>query len=93
MSNVHSIVFREGLSTALVFKALDLSRCSAVSPDDLLKLYVSNGAIYGASHGGLVNDLETPAFACEPLLSNIKNDVKAADRQLAGVMMSGSGRD
>jgi 4-diphosphocytidyl-2C-methyl-D-erythritol kinase len=75
----------------LVFKALDLSRCAIVSPEDILKLYLLKGATQGAAHGGLVNDLESPAFSCEPLLANIKNDIKAADTQLAGVMMSGSG--
>jgi len=42
-----------------------------------------------------VNDLEPPAFACEPLLLRLKDAVAIASKsmgeELGGVMMSGSG--
>ena len=47
-----------------------------------------------AAEGFLINDLEPPAFTCEPRLMALKQDIQSqilGDRE-GGVMMSGSGK-
>jgi 4-diphosphocytidyl-2C-methyl-D-erythritol kinase len=84
--------FREGLSTALVFKTMNLGACSSVNPDNLLGAFQKAGALQAAADGQLINDLEPPAFQCQPLLLNLKAEIeRAGDGILSGVMMSGSG--
>lgn len=75
-----------------MFKTLKLDQCSSVDPKAILAAYVENGAILAAKLGNLVNDLEKPAFDCEPFLATIKSRLLQADSKLAGVMMSGSGK-
>lgn len=83
---------REGLSTALVFKALQLDACSSVKSDDLLSAFESQGALKAAENGFLLNDLEKPAFLCSPDLLALREKI-ASEMPLgtSGVMMSGSG--
>ena len=50
-------------STPQIFKALDLSSCSPLEPEQLLQSWISGNPIY-------INDLEKPALQiCEPLLA------------------------
>lgn len=87
---IHVFKPTEGLSTALVFKALDLSKVSQINADSLLDCFESNGAIQAAEDGRLVNDLEPPAFACAPSLLALKKRIEQI-KEYKGVMMSGSG--
>ena len=89
-SVVHIFKPIEGLSTALVFKALQLDSVSRVSPESLLDCFKSSGAIKAAAEGRLVNDLEPPAYSVEPKLSQLKARLEQTGA-FAGVMMSGSG--
>lgn len=78
----------EGLSTALVYRTLDLSRLSALDPAALL------GAMRASPAGLLapanfVNDLEPPALAAVPRLAQIQVNLRARGWRV--VMMSGSG--
>lgn len=41
--------------------------------------------------GCLINDLEPPAFACQPSLEQLKASIKNLGHAIGGVMMSGSG--
>lgn len=89
---IHDVVCREGLSTALVFKALDLGACSSVDSSNLLAAFETQGALESAEKKFLVNDLEKPAFFCSPDLLSLKE--KIANQMgpgASGVMMSGSG--
>ncbi len=111
---VHIFKPKEGLSTALVFKTLNLSKLSSAVPDNILKTYTTQGAlegtglenntylllnlltylfaIAGAKAGYLINDLEPPAFQCQPQLEKLKETIKSlGNGNIAGVMMSGSG--
>lgn len=89
---VHVFKPIEGLSTALVCKTLQLDSCSPVVPDSLLDCFVTKGALQSATDGRLVNDLEKPAFTCNPYLESLKNDItKELNNIAVGVMMSGSG--
>ena len=87
---IHVFKPAEGLSTALVFKALDLGKVSQINADSLLDCFESNGAIKAAEDGRLVNDLEPPAFACAPSLKALKSRIEKI-KAYKGVMMSGSG--
>lgn len=89
-SVVHIFKPIEGLSTALVFKALQLESVSPVDPDSLLDCFESVGAIKAAAEGRLVNDLEPPAYSVEPTLAQLKARLEQTEA-FAGVMMSGSG--
>ena len=82
---------REGLSTALVFKALQLDACSSVEPSKLLDAFQGTGALSAAQAAFLVNDLEKPAFVCNPNLLSLKDKIVAEISGASGVMMSGSG--
>ena len=82
---------REGLSTALVFKALNLDACSSIDSDSLLKGFETQGALKAAESGLLVNDLETPAFVCSAALLSLREEIAKQMDTASGVMMSGSG--
>lgn len=77
----------EGLSTALVYQTLDLSRLSTVDPVELLAaLRMPDGLLKQDSY---VNDLEGPALELQPRLAEIKATLKSRGWQV--VLMSGSG--
>lgn len=82
---VHVFKPTEGLSTPLVFKALDLAATSSLSPIELLR-----GFQCQPPQLRLINDLEAPAFALCPLLSLLKDRLVQCEGVL-GAMMSGSG--
>ena len=89
---VHVFKPDEGLSTGLVFKNLDLAACTAQGPPgELLQIWTSSTPIEAAAKGGLVNDLEPPAFTCSPSLLALKRDIEACEAFKGVVMMSGSG--
>ena len=90
-TKVHVFKPEEGLSTALVFKTLDLNALSPIIPESLLDCFESNGAIKAAEDGRLVNDLEPPAFKCQPNLLTLKSAIQSLGSSIKGVMMSGSG--
>ena len=46
---VHIFKPKEGLSTALVFKTLNLLKLSSAVPDNILKTYTTQGALEGTS--------------------------------------------
>ncbi|CAN8069031.1 unnamed protein product [Agarophyton chilense] len=74
----------EGLSTAEVFKNLNLSECSDKDPRDLLRK-MQKGVIFA----DFVNDLEIPSFRLMPKLKKLKADLYEAGFNV--VLMSGSG--
>ena len=84
-------ISREGLSTALVFKALQLDACSNIESNTLLEGFQSQGALKAAENGLLVNDLELPAFLCSSDLKSLRNVIAKQMDSASGVMMSGSG--
>jgi 4-diphosphocytidyl-2-C-methyl-D-erythritol kinase len=77
---------QEGLSTPMVFKALNLATRSSADPEALLAALAQRGC--GADV--CVNDLEPPAFAVMPELAALKQRLLATGRYSA-VFMSGSG--
>ena len=81
-----------GLSTASVFKTLELDKIEYLNPESLLDCFTTKGALKAAQDGRLLNDLEPPAFKCEPVLADIKEDIRRLNDGIAGVMMSGSGQ-
>jgi 4-diphosphocytidyl-2C-methyl-D-erythritol kinase len=83
--------YREGLSTALVFKTLNLTTLNSNSPESLLEEYQTKGPLQAAQNGGLINDLEPPSFLSEPFLETIKKEILKQKSTIAGAMMSGSG--
>lgn len=87
---VHVFKPAQGLSTAHVFKALQLDKVSKINPDSLLDCFETNGVTKAAEDGRLVNDLEPPAFACAPVLLALKKRIEKITAY-DGVMMSGSG--
>ena len=86
---VHIFKPTQGLSTRRVFQALDLDDLHPTPPETLLRSW-QTGPLFSASKGGLVNDLEPPAFQCEPALLSLKSAI-ADCKGAVGVMMSGSG--
>ena len=71
---------------------LDLDYCMTQgAPDNLLELWSGSAPIDAASGGGLINDLEAPAFQCSPALRKLKKDIMAEGIFDDAVMMSGSG--
>lgn len=91
-TTVHVFKPAEGLSTAMVFKTLKLDSTSKIVPDSLLDCFESKGALVSAAEGRLVNDLEPPAFECNPNLKALKDAIgHQLDEDAKGVMMSGSG--
>lgn len=78
-----------GLSTPMVFKALDYDQLSKEDPQMLLDTFLKNGVVE-TDDKYYINDLEQPAFDCLPELKALKEEllkVKGFDH----VMMSGSG--
>lgn len=63
----------EGLSTAEVFKNVDLSECSEKDPRELLRK-MEKGVIFA----DFVNDLETPSFRLMPRLKTLKENLYKA---------------
>lgn len=89
---VHVFKPDEGLSTGLVFKNLDLDACTTQGPPgELLNVWTSSSCSEAAAQGGLVNDLEPPAFLCSPTLLALKRDIESCEAFKGAVMMSGSG--
>ena len=84
-------IHSEGLSTALVFKALQLDSCSSIESLSLLEGFQSQGALEAAGSGLLINDLEPPAFTCSPALRSLREEIATEMDTASGVMMSGSG--
>ena len=74
------------LSTAAVYKALDVKQCSQVDPNVLLKRFYEEGP----SQELCVNDLETPAFGEMSILREAKQELIASELY-DSVFMSGSG--
>jgi 4-diphosphocytidyl-2-C-methyl-D-erythritol kinase len=85
--SVHVFKPQEGLSTAAVFKALDLSTLSKSNPLELLYRFEAYGL---EDKEMLLNDLETPAFALCPQLLRIKQRLLLLPG-VRGAVMSGSG--
>ena len=89
---VHVFKPKEGLSTALVFKSLNLSTNSKISPESILSSFSKHGVLTAAAEGMLINDLEKPAFSNAPILADIKRKIEVVlSKSDSGVMMSGSG--
>lgn len=74
-----------------MFRALQLDKTSAEDPEKLLDIFTSVGALEGSGSGYLINDLEAPAFECQPLLAALKAEIQKQAKAVTGVMMSGSG--
>ena len=81
-----------GLSTPLVFKTLAASGYATLrddaDPRALLGAFAAPGEASPASY---VNDLEPPAFECEPCLAALKAKLLDAPENFSAAMMSGSG--
>mmetsp|Transcript_11019 Transcript_11019/g.32882 ORF Transcript_11019/g.32882 Transcript_11019/m.32882 type:complete len:351 (-) Transcript_11019:23-1075(-) len=79
-----------GLSTPLVFKTLAAADYTTLrrdrAPRDLLEAFAAPGLTGPEDY---VNDLEPPAFTCEPVLADLKT--KLLDYGFHAAMMSGSG--
>ena len=75
-----------GLSTPEIFKALDLSRRSAVDPRQLLDRLAAEGPTQEVC----VNDLEQPAFDRLPALAELKGRLQRKGA-FTSVFMTGSG--
>lgn len=91
-ARVHVFKPDEGLSTGMVFKNLDLKACEAqTDPEKLLRMWTNTSPTEAAVRGGLVNDLEPPAFLCSASLEKLKGDIAACEVFRDAVMMSGSG--
>lgn len=90
--DVEVVVFKpkEGLSTPLVFKTLNLNNLHPIRPWQVLKVFREKGPLHAAKNDMLINDLEPPAFTCLPSLSELKAKVSQLDG-VDGAMMSGSG--
>lgn len=73
---------KEGLSTPLIFKALDLNETSKTDPQLILDSFYTNAPIY-------VNDLETPAFKIMPRIGQLK--IELLEKGFETVLMTGSG--
>jgi len=78
---------KEGLSTGLVYKTLDLQGLSDRDPEQLLAAMRAPGGL--ADQSNFINDLEPPALAIEPRLAEIKASLKGRGWKV--VLMSGSG--
>ena len=78
-----------GLSTPMVFKALDYNQLSKEDPEILLTTFLQDGVVR-IDDKYYINDLEQPAFDCLPELKALKNELLKVDG-FDHVMMSGSG--
>ncbi len=90
--HIHPTLALKSALHILLVSALDLERgLSRQSPEDLLNLYNLKGANAAAQAGGLVNDLEPPAFGSSKTLEALKKDILSQKGIFSNVMMSGSG--
>ena len=84
------------LSTAAVYKALDVKKCSQEDPDELKAMFYqdilknSSGKKSFPSQELCINDLELPAFQEMPILAKAKEELIAGGKY-SSVFMSGSG--
>jgi 4-diphosphocytidyl-2-C-methyl-D-erythritol kinase len=78
-----------GLSTPMVFKALDYNQLSTRNPEELRDAFLSQGVV-NIDNTYYINDLEQPAFDCLPELKALKEELLCVDG-FHHVMMSGSG--
>jgi 4-diphosphocytidyl-2-C-methyl-D-erythritol kinase len=78
-----------GLSTPMVFKALDYNQLSTEDPEVLLDTFLKDGVVR-IDDKYYINDLEQPAFDCLPELKALKDELLKVDG-FDHVMMSGSG--
>lgn len=78
-----------GLSTPMVFKALDYNQLSKRDPEELRDAFLSQGVV-NIDDEYYINDLEQPAFDCLPELKALKEELVCVDG-FHHVMMSGSG--
>jgi 4-diphosphocytidyl-2-C-methyl-D-erythritol kinase len=88
-TKVHIFKPTEGLSTKAVFQTLDVDNLRNITPKQLLDSFTEKGSLKCAQNM-LVNDLEVPAFTCQPKLYEIKKMISATPG-ITGAMMSGSG--
>lgn len=78
-----------GLSTPMVFKALDYNQLSKEDPEIVLTTFLQDGVVR-IDDKYYINDLEQPAFDCLPELKALKDELIQVDG-FDHVMMSGSG--
>lgn len=78
-----------GLSTPMVFKALDYNQLSKEDPEIVLTTFLQDGVVR-IDDKYYINDLEQPAFDCLPELKALKDELLKVDG-FDHVMMSGSG--
>ena len=78
-----------GLSTPSVFKALDYDLLSTADPEEVLKVFQTDGVHSEKRDDVYINDLEPPAFKVLPELAALKDDLVSCGFET--VMMSGSG--
>jgi 4-diphosphocytidyl-2-C-methyl-D-erythritol kinase len=78
-----------GLSTPMVFKALDYNQLSTRNPEELRDAFLSQGVV-NIDNTYYINDLEQPAFDCLPELKALKEELLCVDG-FHHIMMSGSG--
>jgi len=84
------------LSTAAVYKKLDVTKCSQVDPEELKNdfymdvLQKSNARERYPAQDLCLNDLETPAFQEMPILAQAKEELIGSGLY-SSVFMSGSG--
>ena len=78
-----------GLSTPMVFKALDYNQLSKEDSEILLTTFLQDGVVR-IDDKYYINDLEQPAFDCLPELKALKDELLKVDG-FDHVMMSGSG--
>ncbi len=78
-----------GLSTPMVFRALDYNQLSKEDPEMLRDTFLRDGVVR-IDDKYYINDLEQPAFDCLPDLKALKDELLNVDG-FDHVMMSGSG--
>jgi len=79
-----------GLSTAAVFRALDLTTLSPADPERLLEMFQkAMPTVAAAPSSAFVNDLQLPAFQVAPELADLQNELLGYG--FPHVFMSGSG--
>jgi 4-diphosphocytidyl-2-C-methyl-D-erythritol kinase len=79
-----------GLSTPTVFKALQYDQLSTLNADEQLLPAFTSQPISDVPAEYFINDLEIPAFACVPVLAELKQELQQVDG-FYQVLMSGSG--
>jgi len=76
----------QGMATPSVFQKLDVAKVDSRDPRDILATFTRPSL--PATGPYFVNDLEAPAFCCDPSLEKLKHRLSVSFRN---VMMSGSG--